>query len=265
LRSTTSDRDIVNLFTGIISSPEEIPDQENGTPYKNQFQKAIHLITGVEYDVSNKIDFQLEGYIKDFTQLTNINRNMASNTDDEFVIESGIAKGIDALVKYKSKKLYIWVVYSLGMVTRTDGENTYSPHFDRRHNMNFVTSYKFGENESWKADIRWSLGSGFPFTQTQGFYENLTFSNGINTNYTTTNGELGIEYAELNGGRLPYYHRLDASISKKMKLSKKINMDITASVTNAYNRENIFYFNRVKYERVNQLPIMPSIGASIKF
>ena len=263
--STTSDRDVVNLFTGIISSPEEISDQADGTPYKDQFQKARHLIAGVEYDVSKKIDFQLEGYIKDFTQLTNINRNMTSNTDDEFVVESGIAKGIDALIKYKDHKLYIWAVYSLGMITRTDGENTYSPHFDRRHNINFVTSYTFGRDASWKADLRWNLGSGFPFTQTQGFYENLTFSNGINTNYTTTNGELGIEYAELNEGRLPYYHRLDASISKKIQLSKNINIDITGSITNAYNRENIFYFNRVKYKRVNQLPIMPSIGASIKF
>ena len=265
LLSTTSDRDVVNLFTGIISSPEDLPSQADGTPYKNNFEKARHLITGVEYDVSNKIDFQLEGYIKDFTQLTNINRNMVSNTDNQFIVESGIAKGIDALVKYKGQKLYVWVVYSLGMVTRTDGENTYFPHFDRRHNVNFVTSYKFGKNASWEADFRWNLGSGFPFTQTQGFYENLTFSDGINTDYTTANGELGIEYAELNKGRLPYYHRLDASISKKMKLSKKINIDITASVTNAYNRENIFYFNRVKYERVNQLPIMPSIGASITF
>ena len=265
LLSTTSDRDVVNLFTGIISSPEDLPSQADGTPYKHNFEKARHLITGVEYDVSNKIDFQLEGYIKDFTQLTNINRNMLSNTDNQFIVESGIAKGIDALVKYKGQKLYVWVVYSLGMVTRTEGENTYFPHFDRRHNVNFVTSYKFGENASWESDFRWNLGSGFPFTQTQGFYENLTFSDGINTNYTTANGELGIEYAELNKGRLPYYHRLDASISKKMKLSKKINIDITASVTNAYNRENIFYFNRVSFERVNQLPIMPSIGASITF
>ena len=48
-------------------------------------------------------------------------------------------------------------------------------------------------------------------------------------------------------------------------LSKKVKMDVTASVTNVYNRENIFYFNRIKYERVNQLPIMPSIGANITF
>ena len=263
--STTSDRDVVNLFSGIISSPEEIPDQADGNPYKNKFQKARHLIAGFEYDISRRIDFQIEGYVKDFTQLTNINRNMTSNADDEFIIENGVAKGVDALLKFKSKKLYIWAVYSIGIITRNDGEKTYNPHFDRRHNMNFVTSYKFGKNESWKADMRWNLGSGFPFTQTQGFYENLTFSEGINTDYTSTNGELGIEYAELNEGRLPYYHRLDASISKSIQLNKNSELDMTLSVTNAYNRENIFYFNRVKYERVNQLPLMPSFGASITF
>ena len=87
----------------------------------------------------------------------------------------------------------------------------------------------------------------------------------INLDYTTENGELGIAYAELNEGRLPYYHRLDASISKSIKLNKSSNLDITLSVTNIYNRENIFYFNRVKHERVNQLPHMPSFGASITF
>jgi hypothetical protein len=263
--STTSDRDVVNLFSGIISSPEEIPDQVDGSPYLHKFQKAQHLIAGVEYDISNAIDFQLEGYIKDFTQLTNINRNMLSNSDDQFIIESGIAQGIDALVKYKGRKLYIWAVYSYGVITRNDGNKTYSPHFDRRHNVNFVTSYKFGKRNSWKTDFRWNLGSGFPFTQTQGFYENLTFSGGIGTDYTTANGELGIEYADLNQGRLPYYHRLDLSISKNMKLTKNSDLKMTASVTNAYNRENIFYFNRIKYERVNQLPIMPSFGISLTF
>ena len=260
LQSTISDRDIVNLFTGIISTDVDLDGD-----YSQKLQKAQHLITGIEYDISNKIDFQLEGYIKDFYQLININRNMTSNDNSQFIVERGIAKGADALLKYKGKKLYIWAVYSLGLITRNDGEREYSPHFDRRHNVNFVTSYKFGKNESWKADIRWNLGSGFPFTQTQGFYENLTFSDGINTEYTTANGDLGIEYADLNRGRLPYYHRLDASVSKNIKVNKKVNIDMTASVTNAYNRENIFYFNRVKYERVNQLPIMPSFGASIKF
>jgi hypothetical protein len=190
---------------------------------------------------------------------------MTSDDDDTFIIETGIARGVDALIKYNSKKLYVWLVYSLGQVKRDDGVREYSPHFDRRHNVNFVTSYKFGKKQDWKFDARWNLGSGFPFTQTQGFYENITFSDGINTDYTSTNGDLGIQYAELNNGRLPYYHRLDISLAKNITFKNNSNLNITASVTNAYNRENIFYFNRVKYDRVNQLPLMPSLGMSLTF
>ena len=265
IMSTVSDRDVVNLFYGFISSPENLPPDENGNNYKDQIQKARHLILGAEYDINLKMDFQIEGYIKDFTQLTNINRSMTSNYDNEFIVERGLAKGVDFLMKYKNKKLYIWTVYSLGFIKRYEGENEYFPHFDRRHNINLVSSYTFGKKDSWKADARWNLGSGFPFTQTQGFYENLPFSEGINTDYTSGNGELGVVYADLNQGRLPYYHRLDLSLSKTIEISRNTILEITASMTNAYNRENIFYFNRIKHERVNQLPLLPSGGISLKF
>ncbi len=270
--STVSDRDVVNLFYGFISSPDNIPTQTNGEEYPHKLQKAIHFIAGLEYDLGTNLDLSIEGYRKNFTQQTNINRQKASNSDPDFIIETGYAQGVDILLKYRSKKLYLWGVYSLGVVRRDDGIIEYTPHFDRRHNVNFVASYKFGKSNSWKTDLRWNLGSGFPFTQTQGFYENLTFEDGINTDYPSVNtlpasegGKPGVIYAELNKGRLPYYHRLDLSISKTIKIAKKSDLDISASLTNVYNRENIFYFNRIKYERVNQLPIMPSIGANITF
>ena len=187
--STVSDRDVVNLFYGFISSPENLPLDQNGEPYPNQIQKARHLILGIENDINRKLDLQIEAYIKDFTQLTNINRSMSSNYDNEFIVEQGLAQGIDFLMKYKSKDLYIWSVFSIGFIERFENkDNSYFPHFDRRHNVNLVSSYSFGENNSWKVDIRWNLGSGFPFTQTQGFYENLTFSKGNNTNYISENG-----------------------------------------------------------------------------
>ena len=263
--STVSDRDVVNLFYGFISSPENLPTDEDGNEYKNQIQKARHIILGAEYDINLKMDFQIEGYIKDFNQITNINRSMTSNYDNEFIVESGLARGVDFLLKYKTKKLYLWSVYSLGFIKRYEEENEYFPHFDRRHNINLVSSFRFGKKDSWKADARWNLGSGFPFTQTQGFYENIPFSDGINTDYTIENGELEIVYAELNKGRLSYYHRLDLSLSKTIEISKNTILEITASVTNAYNRNNIFYINRITDERIYQLPLLPSGGISLKF
>ncbi|MBT4217505.1 MAG: TonB-dependent receptor [Flavobacteriales bacterium] len=263
--STVSDRDVVNLFYGFISSPENLPTDKDGNEYKNQIQKARHIILGAEYDINLKMDFQIEGYIKDFNQITNINRSMTSNYDNEFIVERGLARGVDFLLKYKTKKLYLWSVYSLGFIKRYEGENEYFPHFDRRHNINLVSSFSFGKKDSWKADARWNLGSGFPFTQTQGFYENIPFSDGINTDYTIENGELEIVYAELNKGRLSYYHRLDLSLSKTIEISKNTILEITASVTNAYNRNNIFYINRITDERIYQLPLLPSGGISLKF
>lgn len=265
LVSTTSDRDVVNLFYGFLSAPESIPDEFQGEEISNALQKANHLITGVEYDLTNKIDFNIEGYIKHFNQLTNINKNKLTASDPDFIIEEGLAKGIDVVLKYSDPKLYFWAVYSLGYITRTDEDKTYHPHFDRRHNINLVLTYKFGYQNSWSFDARWNLGSGFPFTQTQGFYPHIGFEGGIDTDYISENGELGILYADLNQGRLPYYHRLDIALKKEHKLSKNSSFNWNIGVTNAYNRENIFYFNRIKYERVNQLPLMPSFGMSLTF
>ena len=47
--------------------------------------------------------------------------------------------------------------------------------------------------------------------------------------------------------------------------ANKNKVEMNAGVTNAYNRENIFYFDRVRYERINQLPILPSLSVSYSF
>lgn len=278
LISANSDRDVVNLFYGFLSGPDagNLQAEFDGKQVKHSLQTSIHYISGFEYDLSNKITVNIEGYYKNNTQLTNINRNklyddVASNANEpdvlkkDFIIETGRAYGVDFLAKYDFKRTYFWAVYSLGFVERYDGYMTYYPHFDRRHNVNLVASHTFGKNLNWEFSTRWNLGSGFPFTQTQGFYEKVPFADGIGTDYTTSNGELGIIYAEVNQGRLPYYHRLDASLKKFYEFSNESRLEIVLSVTNLYNRQNIFYFDRIKYEKVNQLPMMPTLGLSFKF
>jgi hypothetical protein len=109
------------------------------------------------------------------------------------------------------------------------------------------------------------MGSGFPFTKTQGFYENVSFDNALQTNYLTQNGTLGIQYDQLGTGRLPYYHRMDFTLKKEFVVSENSILDINLSVTNAYNRPNIFYFDRVRFKRVNQLPFLPTLGINWSF
>ena len=115
-------------------------------------------------------------------------------------------------------------------------------------------------------NIRWNFGSGLPFTQTQGYYHSIDYSQGINTDITTINSnDLEIIYADLNQGRLSAYHRLDLAIKKHIEFNKTTTLDITASVTNLYNRQNIFYVDRVTTDKVYQLPLLPSLGVSFIF
>ena len=274
--STASDRDVVNLFYGFISGPDDLPSTFNGEKVTTKLQKAKHLIFGFEYDLGKRLTANVEGYIKWYDQLTNLNRNKVfddvpqySDKPDvlkkDFIIETGKAQGVDISMKYDYRRLYIWLVYSLGYSTRYDGIIEYHPHFDRRHNVNFLATYVMGKSLDWEISFRWNYGSGFPFTPTLGNYEQQNFSGGIGEDYTTSNGNVGILYGDIGSKRLPDYHRLDFGLKKKFVMGENALLEINFSVTNVYNRGNIFYIDRITNERVNQLPILPSLGVSFKF
>lgn len=266
LISTSTERDVVNLFVGFISSPDErVYDPFFESNAVNKLQKAKQAVLGVEVTPMSNLDLNLEGYYKDFEQLIVVNRNKLSLTDPNYVIEHGNSYGMDVSAKYELKKFYFWVAYSLSWVQRDDAKQVYPTVFDRRHNLNFISSTTFGKNASWEASARWNFGSGFPFTKTQAFFNQFQFVQGANTDYETANPDfIGVIYSDIrNGGRLPYYHRLDLAIKKTIQIFKRSKIEIQASVTNAYNRQNIFYFDRLKYERVNQLPILPTLGITL--
>lgn len=277
LLSAFSDRDVVNLFYGFLSGPDNLQKNFDGQPVTSRLQLARHAVLGYEYEINKFCDFGMEGFYKSFDQITNINREKLFDDDGDYsvyserlkkdyVVERGNAYGGDFRFKYDDqKRWYVWAVYSLTYVNRFDGINTYSPHWDRRHNVNLVLDYALDKKNRWSANARWNFGSGFPFTQTQGFYEKFDFQGGPSTNYAQNNGQLGILYAGFNQGRLPSYHRLDASVKYNFKQKNNFKSWIVLSVTNIYNRKNIFYFDRVNYTRVDQLPILPSIAYNAAF
>lgn len=266
LISSRADRDVVDLFNGFLSGPEETLMRPDGEEANHKLQKAYHLIGGVELDIARDIQVNVEPYYKRFTQLVSVNRNKLFPEESDFMLETGKAWGVDFLVKYQRKDLFLWLAYSIAYVERTERTQTYNPHYDRRHNMNIIASYQFGKDRTWEVSARWNMGSGFPFTRTQGFYESIDFTQGISTDYTSANGSLGVVYEEdLNAGRLPFYHRFDISLKKSFEFGERVSLDITAGVTNVYNRDNIFYFDRVNYTRVNQLPILPSLSVAFSF
>lgn len=280
--SASSDKDIVNLFNGLLSAPVNVQENfineyGNSKSIQNGLQYAWHAILGMEFDVQKNSSLNIEGYYKYFSQLSNINQNKLYEdvaqfelVDDvfkkDFIIESGKTVGVDFLYKYNNKRLFLWGVYSLSYSTRWDGFSSYFPVFDRRHNVNLVGSYQFGAKKDLELSIRWNLGSGLPFTPTAGFYQGETFSNGVTTDYVTNNpSTITTLLGTFNSERLPYYHRLDITVKKQFKFKNKTTMEITGNITNVYNRSNIFYINRITSKTIYQFPILPSLGISYKF
>lgn len=278
LMAATSDRDVVNLFQGYLAAPEDV----SGQIKNHTLQTANHLLAGVEVEIIPNLSTRVEGWYKNFTQLTNINRDKIFPEDPNFITETGLANGVDIILRYETPKWYAYGTYGIAEVTRTDGNITYNPVWDRRHNANVVLAHYSGDlyrededldgrrkffEKKWEFSLRWSLGSGFPFTQTQGFFEKIDFfQNGAQTDYTTQNGNLGILYAdELNGGRLPYYHRLDISGKRRWVFNNNYMLEAQAGLINLYNRRNVFYFDRVRFATIYQLPILPSVGLTLKF
>lgn len=276
LISANSDRDVVNLFYGFLSGPESLPDEFDGKEVTSKLQKAQHLVGGIEFDLTNDIVLNVEGYYKNFNQLTNLNRYKifddseinATRPDEfkkDFVVETGKAYGMDLSLKYEFNRWYFWGAYSLSWVDRFDGNQTYYPHYDRRHNVNLVSSVKLGPAQDWEISARWNYGSGFPFTLNQGMFENITFVGLTEFDPSLINGSMGIVYGDLNTGRLSDYHRLDLNVKKKFEISNHSELELNAGVTNLYDRKNVFYRNRITSEVVNQLPVMWMFGASITF
>jgi len=282
LVAAVSDRDIVNLFYGFLSGVTNVPPRFNGKAVNSSLQKARHIILGFEYDLNAFITVNIEGYYKKYPQLTNFNRDkifdeldaLAEDKPDilkkVFILEEGDAQGVEFSLRAEKERVSLWLAYAYAFVNRyyetvDEGLKSYYPHFDRRHNLNFVGGYRFGRGYNWEAFIRWNFGTGFPFTPTQLYYEQIPMADEILSNYLHTNGNLGFLYGEWNEKRLPPYHRLDFSIKKRFNFNEHVRLDLDFSIINVYNRENIFYIDRVTNKRINQLPFLPGLGASFSF
>jgi hypothetical protein len=275
---TKSDRDIVNLFTGYMTvNPDlNIVDSFRGAPIDSYVQTSNHFIFGAEYDILRNLNLNVELYYKTMENLVSANRDRqyaddAEHADKpdyqrkEYTVERGKAYGADFSLKYDDGRLYVWTIYSLGKVIREGEIQTYSPHYDRRHNVNILINYQMGQSRDFELSLRWNYGSGFPYSPTASMVELLDFSNGINSNFISQNGTLTTIYGDLNSERLPNYHRFDISAKKRFDIGKRSILEINLSVTNVYNRNNLFYYNRITSERVDQLPIMPSLGITYTF
>ncbi len=203
--SIKSDQDIVNLFTGFLLSPDEQVYGTNKMPVASNLQTAYHAVGGVEVDV-NRVELNLEPWVKYFGQIDELNRDKTTTSNSgtnpiayaNFIAASGLADGVDLSAKYSHQRVYLWLAAGYQNVNYTSldvngNQQTYPAPFDTKFNGNAVAAYTLGKHEDWDISARYNIHAPFPFTQTQGYYENLNPTmNGLTTNVLQQNGNLGL-------------------------------------------------------------------------
>ena len=229
------------------------------TPLYLKPSKSIHYTAGIETEFVKDYFLSFDGYYKLSNDLAIVNDKKIFADDKDLISGKSESYGLETLFKTNQRDFNINLSYTLSWAFVEAGGIRYSPRYDSKHNFSAAIDYDFGSG--WKASVAWVYNSGHPFTQIRGYYDKLNSDAIFAGNLILQEYLPYILLGDRNVARLPDYHRLDITLSKQIDLNfMKLYVDV--SVINAYDRKNIFYFDRKTGERVNMLPILPT--ATIK-
>lgn len=250
LTTISDENEVISLYEPWIITPSYLKPS-----------KSIHYTAGVETEFVKDFTLNLDAYYKKSTDLAILNDKKIFIDDKELVSGSSESYGLEMLFKTVQKDFNLSMSYTLSWAFIDANGLRYAPRYDSRHNFNVELDYDLGSG--WKASIAWVYNSGHPFTQISEYYNKLDGEDIFLGGSILQNFPPYVLLGDRNIARLPDYHRLDITISKQFNLNFiKLNLDL--SVINAYDRKNIFYFNRNTGERVNMLPILPTATMKIE-
>ena len=222
--------------------------------------------------------FDVEVYYRTMRNLFELDP-FAGNTSgldyqDLFRFGEGYAYGAEFFFEKQMGNLTGFIGYTFGITERKfPGFNQpvldnpaqarfYPPKYDRTHDANLVFNYRFSS--------RWSIGSVFNYATGQAYTEpqGRTQLSGP----PWDRGFLDVFVIEkLNSSRLPSYHRLDMSLSRKGSFFGIGDAEWQLQVINVYSRRNIWFYNYdfdenpVKRQDITLLPVIPSIAYTLNF
>ncbi len=249
LTTVTDEDDIFAVFEPWIIIPKYLDPTQ-----------AIHYIAGLDFSYNQIFSAQIEGYYKKINNIALLNENKFLPSEPDLINANGEAYGLDANVNLNFGDVVFTANYSLGWVYQTVYNFRYPPKYDSRHVLNLSADWNLGAG--WKLSAVWVYNTGHPFTQATGFYHKWNPLSGYVDSIFKDYFIISI-LSTRNGHRLPDYHRLDLSLSKKIKLPFAL-VTLNFSVLNAYDRANLFYFNRKTGQRVNMLPILPTATVRVE-
>lgn len=242
LTTVSDENEIISVFEPWIIIPNYLEPS-----------RSINYGAGLEWIISSEFTAEFETYLKTVSNLPVINEEKYFSFDPDLIPGKGESYGYEIMLKYFKDPFNITSSYALSWAYKEINNYLYYPKYDARHTANLSLEYNFGDG--WFGSAVWFFSSGLPFTEILGYYDKFYLNSTLN--YFPGNGNY-IPYALLgdrNLGRLPEYHRLDLGITKRLTLFLS-NLEFSLNLINAYDRKNIFYFERDTGERINMLPLL---------
>ncbi len=248
----TDDRDAGSAFTAWMPVPGEASQME-----------AIHALLGWRQPFGDKLNLSVEGYYKWLKNKPVAVWGTVAQFSTEIASADGFIYGTDVSLEYNGRVLYTslgygysWTEYEtsqdLFITWFGESSQSYHPAHDRRHKVNVQTSLNFGK---YMFNLGWQLGSGLPYTRPLGFDDLIRFEDKL----PNIKGDPGVPRIIMDrpyGGRMPVYHRLDASMERDFEFTGGL-LNVQLGAINTYNQANIFYFDVYTQRRINQLPFYP--------
>jgi hypothetical protein len=267
-------------------------------------EMSKHYVVGVERWLTSDVLFRVESYYKDFDNLIVKKRVQGTKwvsdripdypiTDrrgwsDPYLVVvpdsvtsipvnmgDGKAYGFEIFLekrKVKNSKIYGWVSYSYSVARRKIYGIELPFMFDQRHTFNVVLNWKL--SRKFDLSFTWMYGSNYPYTEPVGLKPRIMVTDSSVWIATVKDKViLDVDYGGLRNffnSRKPPYHRLDVRFTYNTKFFGS-DMDIYIDVMNVYNRKNIVGYDfsvsdgKIKRRAISSLPILPTLGISVKF
>ncbi len=249
--TVNNEDDVVSIFDAWIRVPDEIHSE-----------RATHYVAGLDGNISKQLSTGVQAYYKDYGSLVAYNRDKVDETDPDYVRGTGASYGLEFLIRHGLAWNDVFATYTLGWATISNGGISYPPSYDRRHAFKVLDVVHI--TDELELTMRWEYGSGFPFSQSIGYYDRLPLTSLFEGSLLGEKGTAYLRLGEKNASRLPSYHRLDMSLTYSFTIGS-VRGSAGVHVVNAYNQKNLLYFDRTTGERTNMLPFFPSVTVSLEY
>lgn len=261
-------RDAANIFTAWTNVPRRDGEQES--VLTGRIQQAIHGILGYNLELGTRSTFSIEGYYRRLSNLFIAEWTAFPRFTTRLQPASGRSAGFDMRWRYQGESFRTQLNYTFSntkylaeqaSIPVWYGNETleFRPPHDRRHQVNLSVGATL---LAFDLEAQWVFGAGLPFSRAIGFDGFAVIDDIEDVGRVPTSRR--VIYERPFSGLLPAYHRLDLSVGRKFELGGA-SVTMQGSIINAYNRSNIFYLDIFTLRRVDQLPVIPSLGIKVGF